>query len=199
VSPVLVSHERSPAFDEDQQRPGPARRDRSRRRPAHLIRPDMDVGAHCRLEDAAALVDYVEQWLASRIARVRDQCGAMSRSCASHSSSASPAGWRRDSRRARLQHREDHRRIPGRGWFAPGVPWSAASPRGPARSSYRRRQEQERGTGASSADRGRSAATCGVTRETAWPARRSPTPPIADCSPAARTPSRPRTPPPAGT
>jgi hypothetical protein len=69
VSPVLVSHERSPAFDEDHSVPdqlgelatryeigdGDAR--------AILIRPDMYVGAHCRLEDAAALVDYVEQWL----------------------------------------------------------------------------------------------------------------------------------------
>jgi 2-polyprenyl-6-methoxyphenol hydroxylase-like FAD-dependent oxidoreductase len=72
VAPVLVSHERSPAFDEDHSVPDQLGELATRYEigdddaRAILIRPDMYVGAHCRLEDAAALVDYVEQWLTPR-------------------------------------------------------------------------------------------------------------------------------------
>ncbi|MFF0144875.1 2-polyprenyl-6-methoxyphenol hydroxylase-like FAD-dependent oxidoreductase [Amycolatopsis sulphurea] len=69
VLSVLVTGDRHPAFDEDHTvadqlgelahqyeiSPGEAR--------AILVRPDMYVGAHCRLDEATALVGYLAQWL----------------------------------------------------------------------------------------------------------------------------------------
>ena len=74
VSSVLVSADRSADFDEDHLIPdqlgelaqryaiaeGDAR--------AILVRPDMYVGGHCRLEDADALVEQVARWLVPRVA-----------------------------------------------------------------------------------------------------------------------------------
>ncbi|RJQ76102.1 hypothetical protein [Amycolatopsis panacis] len=69
VLSVLVTGDRHPAFDEDhtvadrlgelaQQYEishGEAR--------AILVRPDMYIGAHCRLDEATALVGHLAQWL----------------------------------------------------------------------------------------------------------------------------------------
>ena len=73
VRSVLVSDEQVPGFDDDHvvadlhgelAERYQVGADEGR---AVLIRPDMYVGAHCRLEDAGVLVDVMTQWLNARI------------------------------------------------------------------------------------------------------------------------------------